>query len=115
MRYYKDYSKFNQINSFGTFITRNPHHVPWYQAWYNAKQRCLNPKNPSYQYYGEKGIKFFITINEVKQLWFRDKAYLMDKPSIDRIDNDESYIFENCRFIELSENVRKSHIERKKK
>ncbi len=41
---------------------------------------------------------------EIKELWFRDKAYEMKQPSIDRIDNDDNYIFNNCEFIEKDEN-----------
>jgi hypothetical protein len=104
MKNYKDYSKFNKEPSFGSFITRNPHHLPWYRVWYNARQRCINPNNSSYKHYGAKGIKFFITINDIKKLWFRDKAYLLKVPSIDRIDTYGNYTLENCRFIEFEEN-----------
>jgi hypothetical protein len=37
-------------------------------------------------------------------LWFRDKAYLLKEPSIDRINNDGDYCFKNCQFIEKPEN-----------
>ena len=39
----------------------------------------------------------------IKKLWFRDKAWLLKRPSIDR-KNGGHYIFQNCRFIELSQN-----------
>ena len=44
-------------------------------------------------------------------MYIRDKAHLMKKPSIDRKDNDKNYTLENCRFIELQDNVIKSNKE----
>lgn len=40
-------------------------------------------------------------------LWERDRAWLLKRPSIDRIDPDGHYEVRNCRFIELSENSRR--------
>jgi len=84
--------------------------TPWKFTFKLIKQRCNDESNPSYQRYGLRGIKCLITEGELKELWFRDKAYEMKKPSIDRIDNDGNYCIENCRYIELSENNRKNAI-----
>lgn len=81
---------------------------PWKKTLINIKQRCNNKNNTKYKNYGNRGIKCLITEEEIKQLWFRDKAYLMQKPSIDRIDNDGNYILENCQFIESKENSKKT-------
>ena len=72
---------------------------PWYISYRQARQRCLINGC-----YSSKGIKFHMTILDFKYLWFRDKAYLMKKPSIDRKDNFGHYTIENCRFIELKDN-----------
>lgn len=84
---------------------------PWKLVLSWIKQRCNNPNTVYYYRYGGRGIKCLITEEELKQLWFRDKAYLMKKPSIDRIDNDGHYELSNCRFIELSENNSKRNID----
>lgn len=73
----------------------------------NIKQRCNNLNNVAFKYYGGRGIKCLITESELKFLWERDKAYEMKKPSIDRIDNNENYCLENCRYIEQSENTKR--------
>ena len=77
-------------------------------------QRCNDSKNDSYKWYGEKGIKCLIKEEELKKLWFRDKAYLMEIPSIDREDSNKHYVYENCQYMELSENVKKSFKDRKR-
>ena len=81
---------------------------PWKFHLYAIKTRCNNKNVPHYKYYGGRGIKCLITAEELKEIWFRDKAYEMQKPEIDRTDNDGHYEYDNCRFIELSENTRKN-------
>lgn len=67
--------------------------------WIRA--RCSNPRYKNY--YG-KGIKCLLSLDDLKDIWVRDNADSMDKPSIDRIDNDGHYTYDNCRFIEHREN-----------
>lgn len=78
---------------------------PWLRAWYNARSRCIFKNRLDYPRYGGKGIKFLLTKEEIKELWFRDKGYLLKKPSIDRIKFDKDYYFDNCRFIEWGANT----------
>ena len=77
---------------------------PWKRILNNIKNRCENSKHNKYKYYGGRGIKNYLNEEEAKELWFRDKAYNMKKPSIDRKENDGNYEFDNCEFIEKSEN-----------
>jgi len=87
----------------------------WFAVLERIKQRCNNKNVSNYKYYGGRGIRCLITAEELKKLWYRDKAYLMKTPSIDRIDNDGHYIYENCRFIEMKDNSKKSKIENLKR
>ena len=83
---------------------------PWEPSFYQAQNRCNNPKNAGYRWYGGKGVKFRISMDEFKSLWIRDMACKMKKPSIDRIDSNGNYEFSNCRFIEQSENSRRKSV-----
>lgn len=83
---------------------------PWKLTLKAIKARCNNENDSNYKYYGGRDIKCLITAEELKELWFRDKAYEMDKPSIDRKDNDGNYEYSNCAYIELSDNVRKRNL-----
>lgn len=70
---------------------------PTYDSWFNMKQRCLNPNHPYYKNYGNKGI----TICEE---WIEFKNFLADmgeRPkgkTLDRIDNNKGYFFDNCKW-----------------
>jgi hypothetical protein len=77
---------------------------PWISRMYGAKSRCTYEKDNSYAKYGAKGIKFLMTREDFEFLWNRDKAELMKRPSIDRIDPKGHYELSNCRFIELGDN-----------
>lgn len=72
---------------------------PWVKIHDIIKSRCRHS-------YAKKNIESFLTVNDIKFLWFRDKAHLLDEPSIDRINSKGNYILENCRFIELRENIK---------
>ena len=85
---------------------------PWVQHLYSARARCNNPKLKSYKNYGGRGIKCYLTREDIKFLWLRDKAWLLKKPSIDKKDNNWHYVLDNCRFIEFIDNVKKGNLDR---
>jgi hypothetical protein len=78
---------------------------PWKKTLSNIKTRCNNINSKDYKDYGARGIKCLITAAELKVLWFRDKAYEMKEPTIDRKNNNGHYIFDNCRYLENKDNI----------
>lgn len=82
----------------------------------NIKARCNNPKNTAYLYYGEKGIKLcdeWMQFQVFKD-WALSNGY-GDGLTIDRIDPEEWYRPENCRWISQSENTRMAHLGKRHK
>lgn len=106
LEYAKDY---REINKEKVNKREKLQHLkcPWKRLLVSINQRCNNIKCKDYKYYGGRGIKCLITEKELKKLWFRDKAWLLKHPSIDREDNDGHYTYNNCQFIELKENAAK--------
>jgi hypothetical protein len=87
------------------YVDRNP----WYNSYSSARQRCTNPKNPGYARYGGAGIRFMLTMEEVRSLWLRDGAMSMKRPTLDRIMSGGHYELSNCRFLELRDNSSKRY------
>lgn len=73
--------------------------TPTYRSWYSMHDRCLNRNNPSFPYYGAKGIT-------VCDRWRSLSAFVEDmghRPpgmSLDRIDVSGQYCKENCRWAD---------------
>lgn len=71
----------------------------WMLAFYRAQQACRDPKHPTYKYIGGKGIKCFITKQEIKELWLENEAYLMSHPRFIRKNKSLHYTKDNCHFV----------------
>ena len=78
---------------------------PWMVSYAGAMTRCNNKNAPQYRTYGGRGVECRLTVEQVKELWERDNAANMKRPSIDRIDSSGHYEKGNCRFIEQALNA----------
>lgn len=70
---------------------------PWKLLFFRLRSKCKKG-------YGKNIKCLFTSSDEIKFLWIRDKANYLNCPSIDRVNNDEHYCLDNCRFIEKKEN-----------
>lgn len=79
---------------------------PLYRTWLNMRDRCNNPNNSHYIYYGKKGVKVCNLWNNFKEFhtWAYSNGYIPNSNlSIERVDNSKGYCPENCKWIKISE------------
>lgn len=90
------------------YSTGKDGHLRLYAVWRAIRHRCLSPDNKCYKTYGMKGITMYEGWDYYPN--FRDWALshgYQEGLSIDRIKTDGNYEPNNCRWIPLSENLKR--------
>lgn len=89
-------------------MAKKRYREPLYQCWGNIKTRCYNQKNARYKDYGGRGIlmckEWLDSFLNFKK-WALGNGYQKGL-EIDRIDNEDIYKPDNCRFVTSHENNR---------
>jgi hypothetical protein len=84
------------------------YNTKFYKTWQGLKDRCNNENNQGYKNYGGRGITYDPRWNEFENFYidmyfkylYTIRQLKIKQPSIERIDVNGNYCFDNCCFIE---------------
>lgn len=74
-----------------------------FSIWHSMKQRCLNPNNNHYSFYGGRGITVCDKWLTFGGFWEDMQEGYADNLTIDRIDVNGNYEKSNCRWATIKE------------
>ena len=88
-------------------ITHGGSKTRLYRIWKQMRIRCYCKTNPTYRFYGARGIAICDEWADfaVFRAWALSHGYT-DNLSIERVDNDDNYCPENCKWIPREEQSR---------
>jgi hypothetical protein len=80
-----------------------------YDRWRGMRNRCTNPNEIGWKYYGGKGVKVCAEWSDfaVFRKWAMANGFRPDL-TIERIDSDRDYEPDNCEWITGAENSRRA-------
>jgi hypothetical protein len=90
---------------------------PLYGTWTNMRDRCNNPNNKDYKFYGAKGIKVCVAWNDFLT-FVEDLKNIGNKPegfTLDRIDPAKDYLPENVQWSSKTKQARNQSINKHNK
>ena len=73
-----------------------------YNSWHGMVSRCKNPNHPAFNRYGGRGIQVCDRWLKFED-FYADMGERPDNQSLDRINNNESYCPENCKWSTAKE------------
>lgn len=75
-----------------------------YSIWANMKDRCHNPNNQAYKWYGDRGIAVCDRWRNSFEAFLADMGERPhDRMTLERIDNDKGYGPDNCKWATYTE------------
>ncbi len=77
-----------------------------YHTWSNMKRRCDDADHKEYKNYGAKGITYCDKWAAFEGFWEDMHEGYLDGSTLERIDPDEGYCKENCRWLNTHYNKR---------
>ena len=77
---------------------------PWYNSYRCMHSRCYRTKDPSYKYYGGRGIEVCDAWHDIANFekWVAENPYF-DGATLDRSDSNGNYSPDNCRWVSMFE------------
>lgn len=79
---------------------------PTYITWKKMRERCGDPNNNRYQYYGGKGVRVCDRWQNSFSNFFADMGERPEGMSLDRVENNLHYDKENCRWADSKTQAR---------